>query len=195
MLNPIHYSRLLLAILIATLMWIGLAGVWPGSEWDAESVPLASRPAGVSSRGGPRPGSGALPGHDILAARPLMIPTPTPVPTLSPPATPEPTATVERRLESLGHFRVTAYSDSVRNGTDGHGITKSGERTRWGVVAVDPGVIPLGSRLLIEGMGETEFTALDTGGGVRGRWVDVWFETDSEAIQHGVRESEVYLVP
>jgi len=59
---------------------------------------------------------------------------------------------------------------------------------------VDPRVIPLGSDLLIEGMEETIFTALDTGGGVVGRWLDVWYPTDREALQHGVRLLNVYLV-
>jgi 3D (Asp-Asp-Asp) domain-containing protein len=56
-------------------------------------------------------------------------------------------------------------------------------------------VIPLGTRLQIEGMGDTVFRALDTGGGIRGRWVDVWFHTDWDAIQHGVRHLNVQVVP
>jgi 3D (Asp-Asp-Asp) domain-containing protein len=70
----------------------------------------------------------------------------------------------------------------------------TGIKTHWGAVAVDPRVIPLGSKLKIEGFGDTEFTALDTGGGVIGQWVDVWFPTDWEAIQHGIRNMRVFLV-
>ena len=48
--------------------------------------------------------------------------------------------------------------------------------------------------MVIEGMGGTRFDALDTGGGVVGRWVDVWFPTDWDALQHGVRHLKIYLV-
>jgi hypothetical protein len=43
-------------------------------------------------------------------------------------------------------------------------------------VAVDPSVIPLGSRLRIEGYPDMTFIAEDTGGGVRGNHVDIFFE-------------------
>lgn len=95
----------------------------------------------------------------------------------------------------MGVFKVTAYSDSAcLNGTDGLGITRSGVRTRWGIVAVDPGVIPLGSKLAIGGFDNTVFEALDTGGGIKGRWIDVWYPTDREAFHHGVQHLPVYIV-
>ncbi len=80
-----------------------------------------------------------------------------------------------------GTFRITGYCD--------HGITRSGEWTRPGVVATDPSVIPLYSTVSIEGLGT--YTALDTGGGVRGNHVDVWFESCSDAINWGSRTRQV----
>jgi 3D (Asp-Asp-Asp) domain-containing protein len=66
--------------------------------------------------------------------------------------------------------RVTAYA----TGDPGVGtITATGTTVRWGVVAVDPGHIPLGSALEIEGLGG-RFVAEDTGGAVRGAHVDVF---------------------
>lgn len=94
-----------------------------------------------------------------------------------------------------GVFKITAYSDSSRlNGTDGQGITRSGVQTKWGIVAVDPGVIPLGSKLTIDGFGNTIFEALDTGGGIQGRWIDIWYPSDREALDHGVKYLPVYIV-
>src|SRR5262249_1073521 len=52
----------------------------------------------------------------------------------------------------------------------------SGTTPRWGTVAVDPRVIPLGSLLLIEGFDGMVFVAEDTGGAVRGNVIDVWFD-------------------
>ncbi len=66
--------------------------------------------------------------------------------------------------------RVTGYS----TGNPGVGtITATGTTVRWGVVAVDPSYIPLGSHLEIEGLGG-RFVAEDTGGAVRGAHVDVF---------------------
>src|SRR4051812_32210978 len=64
------------------------------------------------------------------------------------------------------------------------GVTRSGEWTRPGVVAVDPALIPLYSTLTIEGL-SGEYTALDTGGGVHGAHVDLWLSDCGEAIRWG----------
>ena len=55
------------------------------------------------------------------------------------------------------------------------GATATGLPTGWGVVAVDPSVIPLGTRMTIPGYGEG--VAADTGGAVRGAHIDLWFPT------------------
>lgn len=58
-------------------------------------------------------------------------------------------------------------------------------------VAVDPRVIPLGSHLLIDGV---EYIAEDVGGGVKGKHIDIFYNTHSETRNHGVERSEVYLI-
>ena len=65
-----------------------------------------------------------------------------------------------------------------------HGIGRAGVPVGYGTVAVDPRVIPLWSQLTIDGV-EGVFTALDTGSGVRGEWVDIWMGSCGEAIQWG----------
>src|SRR5262249_54039712 len=59
--------------------------------------------------------------------------------------------------------------------------TTTGTTPRWGTVAVDPQVIPLGTRLLIEGFDGTVFIAEDTGGTVRGNLIDIWFDDGAAA--------------
>jgi peptidoglycan DL-endopeptidase CwlO len=65
------------------------------------------------------------------------------------------------------------------------GRTSTGIPTAPGVVAVDPSVIPLGTRLTIPGYGVG--VAADTGGAVHGNTIDVWFPTKVLALQWGRR--------
>ena len=61
------------------------------------------------------------------------------------------------------------------------GTTTTGIPTGYGVVAVDPTVIPLGTRMTIPGYGEA--VAADTGGAIKGLRIDVWVPTAAEAAQ------------
>jgi 3D (Asp-Asp-Asp) domain-containing protein len=71
------------------------------------------------------------------------------------------------------------------------GHTSSGMPVGWGVVAVDPSVIPLGTRLTIPGYGEG--VAADTGGAVTGPTIDLWFPTSAQALSWGRRTITVTL--
>jgi 3D (Asp-Asp-Asp) domain-containing protein len=71
------------------------------------------------------------------------------------------------------------------------GRTATGLPTGWGVVAVDPSVIPLGTRLAIPGYGQG--VAADTGGNVRGNTIDLWFPTAGQAAAWGRRTVTVTL--
>src|SRR6187549_4063230 len=63
------------------------------------------------------------------------------------------------------------------------GNTASGVPTSPGVVAVDPAVIPLGTRMYVPGYGEV--VAADTGSAVKGKTIDVWFESCAKAMAWG----------
>jgi len=65
------------------------------------------------------------------------------------------------------------------------GNTATGVQTAPGVVAVDPAVIPLGTRMTIPGYGEA--IAADTGGAVHGNVIDLWFPSTEQALQWGRR--------
>jgi len=71
------------------------------------------------------------------------------------------------------------------------GPTSTGLPSSWGVVAVDPGLIPLGTRLSIPGYGEG--VAADTGGAVRGPTIDLWFPTLGQALAWGRRTLTITL--
>jgi 3D (Asp-Asp-Asp) domain-containing protein len=71
------------------------------------------------------------------------------------------------------------------------GQTATGAPVGYGVVAVDPSVIPLGTRMTIPGYGEG--VAADTGGAIQGAVIDLWFPTAAEAANWGRRTVTITL--
>jgi 3D (Asp-Asp-Asp) domain-containing protein len=71
------------------------------------------------------------------------------------------------------------------------GRTATGMPVGAGVVAVDPSVIPLGTRMTIPGYGEG--VAADTGGAVSGYVIDLWFPTLADALAWGRRTVTITL--
>jgi len=86
---------------------------------------------------------------------------------------------------------ATAYY-SGGGGLNGNGITAIGFRVKKGIVAVDPSVIPLGTKLYIPGYGEA--IAADTGGWIKGNRIDLAFESLEDCYRYGRRKIKVYLV-
>ena len=71
------------------------------------------------------------------------------------------------------------------------GHTATGLPVGPGIVAVDPTVIPLGTRMTIPGYGEG--VAADVGGGIRGAMIDLWFPTVGQAFAWGRRTVTITL--
>lgn len=88
--------------------------------------------------------------------------------------------------EYIRKFTVKAYSYT------GGGTTASGTRAREGEIAVDPSVIPLGTRVYVEGYGFA--TAEDTGGNIKGNTIDVYKSSESACMRWGVRYVTVYIL-
>lgn len=96
----------------------------------------------------------------------------------------------EEDFSSLGHaitVEATAYSAEEMTGN-----TASGTYVRHGVIAVDPQVIPLGTRVYIPGYGFA--VAEDTGGSIIGNRIDIAFDSYSEAIHFGRQIIEIYII-
>lgn len=70
--------------------------------------------------------------------------------------------------------------------------TASGTLVRRGVIAVDPAVIPLGTKVFIPGYGQA--VAEDVGGDIKGHRIDVAFDTHEEALQFGRRDLEIIII-
>ena len=84
-----------------------------------------------------------------------------------------------------GSMTVTATGYSLT------GRTSTGVAVGYGIVAVDPAVIPLGTRMTVPGYGEG--VAADTGGAVSGSRIDLWFPTRAEALAWGTRTVTITL--
>ena len=107
------------------------------------------------------------------------------------------------RYQKVYIMRATAYDLSFEScgkypDHPEYGITFSGTRARPGVVAVDPRVVKLGSKLYIESMDRTPdygfAKAEDTGGAIKGNRVDLFIENRSQALRYGVRTVKVYVL-
>ncbi|MCC8026798.1 MAG: 3D domain-containing protein [Clostridium sp.] len=102
------------------------------------------------------------------------------------------TASGDLKLVPLGVFKTTGYCPckSCSEGWGRH--TSTGAMAASGhTIAVDPRVIPYGSQIMINGV---IYTAEDKGGGVKGKHIDIFFDTHGETRQHGMQNAEVYLV-
>lgn len=94
----------------------------------------------------------------------------------------------ERKIVQV--FEATAYCSCVKCCGKSDGITKSGVKVHKGTLAVDPKVIPLGTKVHIEGMGW--FVAEDTGN-FSGKRVDIYMETHEKALQFGRRKVKLVI--
>lgn len=109
------------------------------------------------------------------------------------------------KLVALGTLRVKMVSRGGRPvkfsqviSMSASGYTYTGHRTASGVapyrgaVAVDPRVIPMGTKLYIEGYGYGK--ALDVGSAIKGNKIDLFFESEREALHWGRRAVKVYIL-
>jgi 3D (Asp-Asp-Asp) domain-containing protein len=95
---------------------------------------------------------------------------------------------------------LTAYTDGYestgkRLGDKDYGITSTGKIAKQGItVAVDPSIIPYGTKLYIPGIGYR--VAEDTGGAIVGHHIDVFYTSVHTALSFGVKQNmTVYVLP
>lgn len=93
---------------------------------------------------------------------------------------------------------ATAYDPSPEENGGYGGQSATGVPLQKGVIAVDPKVIPLGSRVYVEAIdGSWSYgyaVAADTGGAIKGNRVDLLYQTKSECYQFGRRNCRVYVL-
>lgn len=117
------------------------------------------------------------------------------LPFFPPPPEPRPIPDALGRI-SLGTFNVTAYCPCKQCcGKDeddpGYGITAIGTQATEGrTIAVDPDVIPYGTRVYFNG---NTYVAEDCGGAINGNHIDLYFDSHEAALEWGYRQREVLV--
>src|SRR5579871_6784714 len=87
-------------------------------------------------------------------------------------------------------IRMVATAFSLR------GVTSDGSRTHRGIVAADPAVLPLGSRILIRGAGRYSgyYVVRDTGSKIRGLKIDLFIPNIAAARKFGRKMVSVLVI-
>ena len=135
------------------------------------------------------------------APAPAATPAPTPAPTPEP--TPEPsTAPVSSgNTITTSDGQVLSYSSTLSvqaTAYTGGGVTATGTSARYGAIAVDPSVIPYGTKMyIVSDDGKWIYgvaTAEDCGGAIKGNIIDLYFDDYNTCIQFGRRNCTVYIL-
>ena len=102
-------------------------------------------------------------------------------------------STIKDNATSLGNYKLTFYCPCEICNGHSHGTTASGTSATEGrTIAVDSSVIPMGSRVYIEGFGM--FIAEDTGGAIKNNKIDIFVSSHERAYELGVKYADVYLL-
>ncbi len=104
-----------------------------------------------------------------------------------------------RMLKCTATAYDLSYESCGKNpGDPYYGITASGMKAQYGVIAVDTSVIPLGTRMYVEAVdGSWVYgycVAGDTGSGIKGNKIDLFYNSRNEAISFGRRQANVYIL-
>lgn len=98
--------------------------------------------------------------------------------------------------EPVGKVITVSASAYTANCKGCSGITKTGVNLKSNpnqkVIAVDPTVIPLGSKVYVEGYGHA--TAADIGGAIKGHKIDVFIPKQSDALKWGRKQVKVTII-
>ncbi len=99
--------------------------------------------------------------------------------------------TTLRPIRCIDNVVTTGYAAGRAGGSIGS-WTATGVRCTYGAVAVDPRLIPLGTKLYIEGYGYG--FACDTGGAIKGKHIDLAFDSARAAMNHGKQRARVWIL-
>jgi len=90
------------------------------------------------------------------------------------------------------NMTATAYSPGTLDNGKWKDKTYMGGIVRHGVVAVDPKVIPMGTKLWVEGYGEA--VAEDQGSAIKGNRIDLAFDQRTDALDYGTKNIKIYVL-
>ena len=94
-------------------------------------------------------------------------------------------------LVSLGVYKITAYCGCAKCCGKTDGITASGTHVTAGRTIAAPPEIPFGTKISINGH---IYTVEDRGGAIKGKRIDIYFDTHQAALDFGVQYIEIFKV-
>ena len=102
------------------------------------------------------------------------------------------TNTLTHRGTTQVKFIISAYCHCSKCCGKSDGITATGTKaTENRTIAVDPKIIPLGSKVIIDGQ---TYIAEDTGGDIKGNRIDMYFSSHEEALNWGIQYRYVTII-
>lgn len=125
--------------------------------------------------------------HDAQVRSAALARTRANVPAPAAPSTPASSVSLTAVAPPAGGAELTVSA----TGYALSGNTATGLPVGWGIAAVDPSVIPLGTHFTVPGYGEA--VAADTGGAISGDTIDLWFPTVAQAEAWGRRTVTIVL--
>lgn len=103
------------------------------------------------------------------------------------------------RGSDLGRSKSTSNTSNrkhmkvVATAYTGHTKTSTGATPKWGTIAVDPSVIPYGTKVYIPQFDKV-FIAEDCGGAIKGNKIDIYMENESKVYNWGKKSIDVYVI-
>lgn len=90
------------------------------------------------------------------------------------------------------NMTATAYAPGPLDNGKWNDLTYMGGTVKHGVAAVDPRVIPMGTKLWVEGYGEA--IAEDQGSAIKGNRIDLAFNDRKDALDYGIKDVKIYVL-
>lgn len=88
-------------------------------------------------------------------------------------------------IKSTLTVKATAYA--------GDTITSTGTTPKWGTLAVDPKIIPYGTKIYIPQFDKI-FIAEDCGSAIKGNRIDIFMDTEDNCNEWGIRDIEIQIL-
>lgn len=103
-----------------------------------------------------------------------------------------------KKLNTPSNKKVTTssnrkYMKVVATAYTGHDKTATGTTPKWGTIAVDPRVIPYGTKVYIPQFNKV-FVAEDCGGSIKGNKIDIYMDSESKVYNWGRKSIDIYVI-
>ena len=99
----------------------------------------------------------------------------------------------KQEITSSSEVKGARTMKVVATAYTGYSTTSTGQKPVWGTIAVDPKVIPYGTKVYIPQFGRT-FIANNTGGAIKGNKIDIFMNTRKECYNWGRRTIEIQIL-